>query len=429
MNSRLIAARVLGKLFKDGQSLTAALDLECQSLDSIKERAFIQALCYGVIRQYFRLDYILNLLLSKPLKDHEVKALALIGLYQLKYMRVKPHAAVSETVAAVPRKKVWAKPLLNAVLRNYQRQQVDLEQRADFHEVSRSGHPEWLHPLIAHDWPDQVQSILSENNRQAPMVLRVNLALNSRTEYLQRLQCKNIIAETVNACPSALILEQATPVEELPGFAEGWVSVQDSAAQLAAYLLDAKPHHRVLDVCAAPGGKACHILEMQPELAELVAVDIDSARMQRVRENLQRLQLQAKLIVGDGARPDDWWDGLQFDRILLDAPCSALGVIRRHPDIRLLRRPEDIKQLQQMQHNILRMAWPLLMPGGILLYATCSILKGENELQIKAFMQEYSDATEWVIDEEWGLARPYGRQILTGQAGMDGFYYARIRKL
>jgi 16S rRNA (cytosine967-C5)-methyltransferase len=428
VNSRLQAARIVCRVLKDGQSLTVALEQALLSVESAKDKAFIQALCYGVIRQFYRLDFILSRLLSKPLKDIEIKALALIGLYQLSGMRVKAHAAVSETVAAAPKKKAWAKPLLNAVLRNYQRRRDDLERQADNQPVAQTAHPEWLVKQISQDWPEQAQQILQANNQQAPMVLRVNLARVDRARYLEQLTELNIAAAAVAECPSAIVLEQPIPVEKLPGFAEGWVSVQDTSAQLAAALLHVGAGQRVLDVCAAPGGKASHILEIQPQLSELIAVDIDATRLQRVRDNFQRLNLKAELIVGDAVRPEDWWNGKPFDRILLDAPCSAVGVIRRHPDIKLLRRPDDMAQLQKLQQAILVAIWPLLAPGGMLLYATCSIFKQENERQIEAFLNERSDAIEWPIEASWGEARKVGRQILTGQAGMDGFYYARIRK-
>lgn len=427
MNTRLIAARVLSRVLQDGQSLTAALDNALQAVESGKDRAFIQAVCYGVCRQYHRLDFILSQLLDKPLKDTDVKALALVGLYQLKFMRVKPHAAVSETVLAA-RKKPWAKSLINAVLRTYLREQEGLEDKADKEQTAAVSHPGWLIKQIEQDWPEQAQKILLENNQQPPMVLRVNLSRTNRDHYLQALMNQDIAAVAVSFCPSAIMLDKPVSVDLLPGFADGLVSVQDTAAQLAAELLDVQPGHRVLDVCAAPGGKTAHILESQPQVKELVAVDIDESRLRRVSENCQRLNLQAKLVVGDAANPGDWWDGKPFDRILLDAPCSALGVIRRHPDIKLLRRAEDIKPLLALQKNILQAVWPLLAPGGLLLYATCSILKQENEQQVQAFLAEHDDAVELSIEADWGSAGACGRQILTGESAMDGFYYARIRK-
>jgi len=428
LNTRLIAARALSRVLQDGQSLTAALESALQTVESGKDRAFIQALCYGVCRTYHRLDFVLSELLDKPLKDMDVKALALVGLYQLKYMRVKPHAAVSETVLAA-RKKPWAKALINALLRGYLREQDRLEQKADTLQFAAASHPDWLIKKIELDWPLQAQQILLENNQQPPMALRVNLARISRDQYLQELSEQGIEAVAVSFCPSAIILDKPVGVDLLPGFTEGLISVQDVAAQLAAGLLALQAGHRVLDVCAAPGGKAAHILECQPQLKELVAVDIDASRMQRVSDTMQRLKLSATLVVGNAANLQDWWDGQLFDRILLDAPCSALGVIRRHPDIKLLRRAEDIKPLQALQKNILHAVWPLLVPGGIMLYATCSILKQENEQQIDAFLAEHSDAVELPIDAAWGFAGSHGRQIMTGELAMDGFYYARLGKL
>jgi 16S rRNA (cytosine967-C5)-methyltransferase len=342
-------------------------------------------------------------------------------------MRVKPHAAVSETVLAA-RKKPWAKALINALLRRYLREQEELEQKADNVQFAAVSHPDWLIKKIEQDWPQQAQQIFLENNQQPPMTLRVNLAHTSQDKYLQQLSDQGIGAVAVSFCPSAIILDKPVAVDLLPGFADGIVSVQDAAAQLAAGLLDVKVGHRVLDVCAAPGGKTAHILEQQAQLKELVAVDIDEFRLQRVSDNLQRLKLPAKLVVGDAANPQEWWDGQFFERILLDAPCSALGVIRRHPDIKLLRRAEDIKPLQTLQQNILRAVWPLLAPGGIMLYATCSILKQENEQQIEVFLAEHPDAVELSIDAVWGFSGSHGRQIMTGESAMDGFYYARIRK-
>jgi 16S rRNA (cytosine967-C5)-methyltransferase len=392
------------------------------------DKAFVQALCYGVCRQYYRLDSILSHLVNKPIKDIEVKALVLVGLFQLGHMRVKSYAAVSETVLAV-RNKPWAKSLVNAVLRNYLRNKADLDAKVDNIQSAALSHPDWLAKQLSLDWPDQAVDCMVANNQPPPMALRVNSAKISRESYLQRLADKGINADGVSFCPSAIILESPVPVDQLPGFNEGLVSVQDTAAQLAAELLEAQAEHRVLDICAAPGGKAAHILENHSQIKELIAVDIDESRMRRVTENFQRLGLQAKLIVGDASNPEAWWDGKPFDRILLDAPCSASGVIRRHPDIKLLRRPEDIPALQQLQKKILLAVWPLLAPGGVMLYATCSVFKQENEQQIQAFLAEHADSVEIPIDSTWGFARSHGRQILTGESAMDGFYYARLRKL
>jgi len=426
LNTRALAARVLAQVFK-GMSLTAALDGALPALALAQDRAFVQALTFGVSRQFHKLDFWLTHLLDKPLKDPEIKALALVGLYQLAFMRVKTHAAVAETVAAVG-KKTWAKPLLNALLRNYLRQQDRLEHACQLHASAAISHPNWMIKSITQDWPEQSARIFAENNRQPPLVLRVNLGQTSRTQYLQLLTERGIAAEALACCPTAVQLTKPVPVDGLPAFSDGWVSVQDSAAQLAAGLLDVQPGQRVLDVCAAPGGKTAHILEMQPQLHELVALDIDPLRMHRLHENLQRLQLNATQTVGDATDPKNWWDGRPFQRILLDAPCSATGVIRRHPDIKLLRKPTDIAALQASQTALLAAIWPLLAPGGRLLYATCSLLKQENEQQIETFLAHCADAKAVPIVAEWGQERPFGRQILTGDQGMDGFYYALIEK-
>ena len=439
MNSRLVAARVLSRILQQGESLPAALDAAFNrvgfgeesapsSTMAPKDKAFVQALCYGVCRYYHRLDVILQNLLNKPLKDMEVKSLLLIGLYQLNYMRVKPYAAVSETVAAA-RRKLWAKALINGVLRSYLRDRERIETKAHTLPSVTVSHPEWLIKKITRDWPDHASACLLANNQQPPMALRVNLSKISREHYLQCLSEYHIQASNVSFCDSAILLDAPAPVESLPGFTEGLVSVQDIAAQLAAGLLAVKPGQRVLDVCAAPGGKAAHIFESQPQLSELVAVEIEPSRMQRLNENMQRLGLAATLMTGDAAKPENWWDGKPFERILLDAPCSASGVIRRHPDIKLLRRAEDVDALAATQKRLLNAVWPLLTPGGLLLYATCSIFKQENEQQIAAFLADHPDATELPMQTIWGHECRYGRQILTGESAMDGFFYALIAKV
>lgn len=423
------AVTVLSKVVKNGQSLTVALDDAFESISESKDRAFIQALCYGVLRYYHRLDFILQQLLSKPLrnKDIDIKILLFLGLYQLQYMRVKPHAAVSETVAAA-KKKSWAKALINGVLRQYIREQDGIEKKADMDISAVNSHPEWLISRIKKDWPEQAKNLLLENNKQPPMALRVNLRQGSQQDYLNLLANHSIQAHAISFCSSAIVLEQAVVVEKLPGFSDGMVSVQDTAAQLAAELLDVKPGQSVLDLCAAPGGKTAAILEKQVEPVSMMAVDIDENRLIRVRDNLRRLKLKAEVVVGDAAKPGAWVGDQLFDRILIDAPCSALGVIRRHPDIKILRRESDILELQAIQQQILMAAWGLLLPGGVLLYATCSILKQENELQIGTFLKNHADAEELIIEGKWGEARCFGRQVLTGDQEMDGFYYARLIK-
>ena len=426
MNSRLVAANVIVKVL-EGKSLTVALEEAWTKVDDVQERSFIQALCYGTVRHYYRLEFILNQLVNKPIKDKDVqiKALALIGLYQLNYMRVKDHAAVSETVA-VMKKKQWAKSLLNAVLRRYLREKDELELLADKHVAY--AHPDWMIKAIKADWADEGKAILLANNQLPPMSLRVNARFCTRDTYLEMLNEASIEATALEYLDQGVLLANPVAVDKLPKFSEGWVSVQDAAAQLAAQLLGVQEGERILDVCAAPGGKTAHILELQPGLKELLAIDIDEQRLKRVEENLTRLDLSANVLTADAVHPENWWEGELFDRILLDAPCSAMGVIRRHPDIKLLRRAEDIDQLQVLQQQILQAVWTMLASGGVLLYATCSVLKQENESQIEQFLSEHDDALELPILAEWGVKRPFGRQVLTGSQFMDGFYYARIQK-
>lgn len=427
MNLRGCAAQILAHVISDGQSLTAALDNHLAKIHNPQDRAFVQAMCYGVTRHYFALDHVLGRLLKKPLKqkDGDIKALLLIGLYQLQYMRVKAHAAVSETVAAT-KHKPWAKSLVNAILRNYLREAETLQQGAD--NEATFNHPDWMIRLLQQNWPEQAQQILTANDQLPPMALRVNLRQGSREDYLALLNQHGIAAQSVDYCPSALILDQPLNIEQLPGFGEGRVSVQDVAAQLASGLLNAQAGDSVLDLCAAPGGKTAAILEQQAALHSVLAVDVDDKRLQRVNDTLQRLNLQAETLTADASQAKSWAGKQQFDRILLDAPCSGFGVIRRHPDIKLLRRESDIETLRTLQAQILDAAWSVLKPGGTLLYATCSVLKQENEQQIEHFLGRHSDADEIPIVGDWGIARPHGRQILTGDFRMDGFYYAKLGK-
>ncbi len=425
---RRIAAEMVLQVTQ-GRALDEALTPALAGLRD-RERAWVQAACYTTVRWYHRLDFILGRLLDRPLKDRRIHSLALVGLAQLSRMAVKPHAAVAETVAAAGRRKPWARSLLNAVLRSYLRRRDELEAAADRDDEAAYSHPAWLRRRIEAAWPQAAVGVLEANNRQPPMTLRVNLQRQGRETYRQHLARAGFEASPVPALPSALILTRPVPVTALPGFAEGWVSVQDAAAQLAAFLLDLQPGQRVLDLCAAPGGKTVHILETCPGVAELVAVDGDGERLQRVRENLRRWGGDAPvtLICGDALRPRDWWDGRPFDRILVDAPCSATGVIRRHPDIKLLRRETDIASLARTQAEILQACWPLLAEGGTLVYATCSVLPEENAEVVTAFLAAHRDARALPVAASWGRESGPGRQILPGEQDMDGFYYARIRR-
>jgi 16S rRNA (cytosine967-C5)-methyltransferase len=428
MNLRQLAAQVLNHVLKEGVSLTVALNSGLKPVAEAKNRAFIQALCYGVMRDYSSLNFIAQQMLVKPLKQKEIEInlLILIGLYQLRSMRVAPHAAVAETVAAVG-KKTWAKNLVNALLRQYLRDQAVLEQQLTTDALALSNHPQWLLDAIQHDWPQQLATIIEQNQQPPPLTLRINRLRSSREQYAELLLNQGFEFTLVDNSETAIQLTQAVPVEQLPYFAQGWVSVQDAAAQLTAPLLDLQPHQRVLDLCAAPGGKSTAIFETQP-LVQLTAVDSDPQRLKRLHDNVQRLGVQLKIQLGDATQARTWWDGHLFERILLDAPCSALGVIRRHPDIKWLRRAEDVPMLQQLQRQLLEAAWHLLARGGILLYATCSILQAENEQMIAAFLAEQADSFEIPITAAWGQQRSQGRQILTGEANMDGFYYARLGK-
>lgn len=427
MNSRCLAARILGQVVGEGVSLSAALEAVLPQCPTEQDRAFVQALCYGVLRSYERLDALLGQLLVRPIKAIEVRMLALLGLYQLEYMRVKPYAAVSETVAAAGRYR-WAKSLLNGILRTYQRRREVLLSKADENESARLNHPRWLIERIRRDWLDQADGLIAEAGRPPPLTLRVNRLKLTRAEYLFRLHQRGIEASPGLFSPDAVILGTPLPVDRLPGFSEGLVSVQDEAAQLAAGLLDLKGGQRLLDLCAAPGGKTLHALETCPDLAEVVALDIAPERIARLHDNLARAGLSATVLSADAAKPDEWWDGRLYDRILLDAPCSATGVIRRHPDIKRLRRPEDIVSLCREQRRLLEVAWRLLAPGGLLVYATCSVLKVENEAQIAAFVQSHPEATPRLILASWGRLAGLGRQILTGESAMDGFFYACLTK-
>jgi 16S rRNA (cytosine967-C5)-methyltransferase len=358
----------------------------------------------------------------------DIHCLLLLGLYQIVHIQTAAHAAVSETVSVTRQlKKNWAKSLVNAVLRNFLREQTGLLAECGNNERFNSAHPEWLLNAIRQAWPNDWHSIVEANNQQAPMWLRVNLQKTSAQNYLTQLQDAGINA-SIQGDDAAILLGQATDVTRLPGFAEGYVSVQDGAAQLAARIIDLQPGQRVLDACAAPGGKMAHMLEIQPALALMLALDKDADRLNRVDENLQRLGLTASVLTADAGSPNDWWDGQQFDRILLDSPCSGTGVIRRHPDIKALRKPADIQATSNLQANLLAALWPLLKAGGKLLYATCSILPQENSLQIERFLQAQHDAS---LLPNWpGVGRDTspGLQILPGESSMDGFYYACLQK-
>jgi len=430
-DARACAARVLSQVIADGRSLSEALPGAVQTLTDTRQRALVQELSYGTLRWFYRLDALLQRLLKKPLKqrDADVRCVLLLGLYQLDQLAMPQRVAVNETVQATHAlNKQWASGLVNAVLRNYQRQAAQLEEVVAADPVARFAHPAWLIAQLQSDWPDDWQDILAANNARPPFSLRVNRQRMTRVEYLQTLSDQSLQAQPLDYVESGVRLDKPVPVDALPGFADGYISVQDGAAQLAAGLLDLQPGQRVLDACAAPGGKTAHILETQPALAQLVAVDIEARRLARIQENLSRLSLSATLVQGDVGATAGWWDGQGFDRILLDVPCSATGVIRRHPDIKLLRRADDIAALATVQAQLLQALWPLLSSGGMLLYCTCSVLRDENSRQIERFLEMQADAAELPIAADWGRECRHGRQVFPGENEMDGFYFACLTK-
>ncbi len=426
--TRAAAARIIAAAV-DGISLRESLPAQLANTPA-EDRALLQQLCYGSLRSYHRLTPMLHKHLRKPLKskDADIQALLVCGLYQLLEMRTPDHAALSTTVEACRKlNKQWATGLVNGVLRNCLRQREELE--TGLSEAQLLSHPDWLYRDILSAWPQQTQSIVSANNRQPPMYLRCNQRQTSREDYLAELAAADIAARATELSSSSVLLEQAVDVTRLPGFEQGRVSVQDESAQLAAILLAPKPGERILDACSAPGGKTCHLLELEPDLAELVACDIDASRLERVEENLERLQLQASVCSADVSSPPAEWTAQSFDRILVDAPCSGSGVIRRHPDIKLLRRDTDIAAMAEQQLEILEGLWPLLKPGGTLLYVTCSILPMENSNLVSRFVKEHEDAIAVELNSAWGEDCPVGRQLLPDPEGPDGLYYAPIQKL
>jgi len=430
-DARATAAIIVAEVIRTGRSLSAAAEPHLRKLADPRDRAFAQELAYGVLRFLPQLEPLTQALLEQSLRPRDTDVLALIaaGLYQMIHLQTPSYAAVSATVAAGQALgKPWARGLVNAVLRNYLRGSERLLARINTQEPARYAHPEWFLDALKRAWPAHWQAIVEANNRRPPMTLRVNARRMARDDYLQLLNQAGIAAEAAPQAPHGIVLSQPMEVKLLPGFDEGWVSVQDAAAQLAAPLLDLSPGQRVLDACAAPGGKTAHILEIAPAGVTLTAVEKDLDRLTLLRTTLERLRLEAEIISGDASRPEEWWDGRQFDRILLDAPCSGSGVIRRHPDIKFLRRPEDIPRLAEEQGRLLAALWPLLAPRGTLLYATCSVLIDENQRLITAFMDQESNARLVNIEAPWGLETGAGRQILPGESGMDGFFYARLVK-
>ncbi|WP_085164984.1 16S rRNA (cytosine(967)-C(5))-methyltransferase RsmB [Gilliamella bombi] len=422
-NIRAICAQAIFNVLEEGQSLGATLTTLNHKIAD-KDKALVQEICFGVMRVLPELNFYIHTLMSKVLtgKNRILHDLLLVGIYQILYTRIPAHAAVGETVNAVNTlKKTQLKGVVNGVLREFLRQQTSLQQQ--FMQDSKQQnqqtlHPSWLLTRLKQAYPEQWQAIVHANNQKPPMWLRVNLNQYSVSDYQQLLAERQIESDSFPELPSALRLLSPVNVNKLPYFDEGAVTVQDLSAQYAAYLLAPQNGELILDMCAAPGGKTTHILEVAPK-AQVLAVDIEPSRVKRIHENLTRLNLHAEVKVGDGLTPELWCEGQQFDRILLDAPCSATGVIRRHPDIKWLRRDSDIMQLTELQYAILTKIWVYLKTGGTLVYATCSILPDENKLQIERFLHENTSAK---LQGEI-------KQFLPTENGGDGFFYAVLKKV
>jgi 16S rRNA (cytosine967-C5)-methyltransferase len=426
-NIRAVAAIIINQLMHHRGNLETLLHKHGQHI-ARKDLPLLKAMCYTTCRHFFSLSTRVNHLLEKPLRDRDqdILALLLVGACQLRHMHLPAHAAVNETVTATKAlDKRWARGLVNAILRKIQRQLDDAETDS---EDEHSEHPRWLEEALRSSWPDYLEAIFEANNQQAPMTLRINKQKTSIEEYLPLLEQAGLRFSKGKISAEALYLEAPTDVSALPGFDAGLVSVQDEAAQLCAGLLEVREGMSVLDACAAPGGKTCHLLEIHPGL-DLTALEIDEHRSRRINQNLERLGLEANVINANAANPAAWNSRNKlFDRILLDAPCSATGVIRRHPDIKMLRRAEDIPDLQKQQSQLLEQLWQVLEPGGRLLYTTCSVLPAENEEVVASFLAKADDAINVPIEAGWGLALKNGRQLLPAVSGTDGFYFSLLEK-
>ncbi|HET8789766.1 MAG TPA: 16S rRNA (cytosine(967)-C(5))-methyltransferase RsmB [Modicisalibacter sp.] len=426
---RVAAARTLVPVIT-GKGSLASLD---DKSVAVRDRAFLRALCYGVCRTLPRLEALAGELLRSPFKarDADIQALLLLGIYQLLYLRVPAHAAVGETAGAARLLgKEWATRVLNGCLRRLQRESTALQARVDQDTGVALLHPTWLLKALRRAWPDDWRDIAEANNQPGPMTLRVNRRQIDRDAYLERLAAADKVATPCVHTRDGLTLAEPCDIAELPGFADGQISIQDEAAQLACDLLapalTGRDNARVLDACCAPGGKTAHLLEAFD--IEMTAIDSDASRLARVASTLERLKLKARLQHAD-ASALDWWDGTPFDAILLDAPCSGSGVIRRHPDIKRLRRPSDIREMAALQGRLLDNLWQALTPGGTLLYATCSVMPEENAEAIDAFLTRTSDASASTPNDlAWGRMAGAGRQLLPRPGGHDGFFYARLTK-
>ncbi|WP_266159501.1 16S rRNA (cytosine(967)-C(5))-methyltransferase RsmB [Dyella silvatica] len=428
-DTRALAAQALAEIALRGASLREVMERHAPKLADSRDRALLMALLSDGSRWWLRFDAALDRLLEHPLRQKEpaVHALLVLGLVQLEILQLPDYAAVAATVQAT---RALQRPrmagLVNAVLRRWQRERVALLAALDAKPQTRHAHPAWLAKAMAHDWPDQADAVMAANNREPPLMLRVNRRRSERQTLIERLQAAGYEAQAHSWLADGVVLPHSSDVTRMPGFAEGHFAVQDGAAQIAADLADVQPGQRVLDACAAPGGKACHLLE-RADIA-LTALEFDPLRAQRIQQNLDRLGLSADVTIGDAGAPADWWDGQPFDRILIDAPCSATGVLRRRPDVRLHRRDSDTAALAAQQRRILSALWPTLAVGGQLVYITCSLLRAENESIVGEWLATQSHAQALTFTLPAGQAAAVGWQVLPGDGDLDGMYYAVVEK-
>ena len=423
--SQQIAAEAIGQVFA-GRNLGVVLDSLFSRYSNItpQQRAVAQDLSYGTLRFYGAIQALLDQLLQKPLDDARLQCLLLVAIYQLQYDKAASHTVVDQAVkAASQSKKTWAKGLVNGVLRNFLRQQTELVANLEGNEFATYSYPAWWITKLKHQYPEDWQSMLEAGNQHPPMTLRVNQRQTSAADFVSKLEAEGIASQALGA--NAITLDKPIPVDRIPGFSAGEASVQDYAAQVAGYALDLKDEQRVLDACCAPGGKTGQILELAD--VDLVAVDNDETRIARTQSNIERLKLKATLLIGDAAKSADWWDGKPFDRILADVPCTASGIVRRHVDIKWLRREADIASFTKQQALILPSLWQVLAKGGKLLYVTCSVFQEENQRQIDNFLKTHSDAEQLSLDTPLaGLSLNNGQ--LQPSAQHDGLFYALLQK-
>lgn len=421
-----LRAQVVSTLLKvqQGQSLSGILHQQLNDIPD-RDRALFHELVLGTLRQWFALKAITLPLLTKPLNNETVESCLYLGLYQVLCTRIPAHAAISETVTATKQLGFHAlSGIVNAILRRATRETDAFQSQLQ----QAHGLPSWLYKRLKRDWPAQLDDLCQQLKHTAPLTLRINQRQIGRDAYLLKLQAQSIQARACAWSDVGIVIEQSVQITELPGYQQGRFSVQDEHAQLCASLLHDLDQKIVLDACAAPGGKTAHLLEaFKPE--QLIALDHDAKRLLRVSENISRLQLDASRLEILAADATTWQAPDVLDCIVLDAPCSAIGVLRRHPDIRLLRQSTDIAQTVALQQQILKNLWPQLKVGGTLLYITCSILKPENEQQMQAFFAEHANASELKIEADWGIEQAYGRQLLPTSGQGDGFYYCRIKKI